>query len=131
MNCQRAEVSRLLICRHRNSGFALVPQIGHNVWLVEGGQIKTFVPSNVIKINKEPHTSRPTVPPACHKLLLCAGRSHCHFNCNSIVFDFMSSEIQSMVSSFGKQSDRSVPFAYRLSEYCPKFIVISYSSCPS
>jgi hypothetical protein len=31
MNCQRAEVSHLLICRHRNSGFTLVPQIGHNV----------------------------------------------------------------------------------------------------
>jgi hypothetical protein len=29
-NCQRAEVSRLLICRHRNSRGALVPQIGHN-----------------------------------------------------------------------------------------------------
>ena len=31
LNCQRAEVSRLLICRHRNYGVALVPQIGHNV----------------------------------------------------------------------------------------------------
>jgi hypothetical protein len=31
LNCQRTEVSRLLICRHRNSGGALVPQIGHNV----------------------------------------------------------------------------------------------------
>jgi hypothetical protein len=31
LNCQRAEVSHLLICRHRNSGGALVPQIGHNV----------------------------------------------------------------------------------------------------
>ena len=31
MNCQRAKVSRLLICRHRNFGCTLVPQIGHNV----------------------------------------------------------------------------------------------------
>jgi hypothetical protein len=28
-----------------------------NVWLVAGGQIKTFVLSHVIKINKELHTS--------------------------------------------------------------------------
>jgi hypothetical protein len=56
-NCQQAEVSRLLICRHRNSGGALVPQIGHNVWLVAGGQIKTLALSTVIKINKELQTS--------------------------------------------------------------------------
>jgi hypothetical protein len=31
MNCQRAKVSRLLICRHRNFGCTLVLQIGHNV----------------------------------------------------------------------------------------------------
>jgi hypothetical protein len=31
INCQRAEVSRLQISRQRNSGGALVPQIGHNV----------------------------------------------------------------------------------------------------
>ena len=31
MNCQRAEVSRLLISRQRNWGRTLVPQIGHNV----------------------------------------------------------------------------------------------------
>ncbi len=29
-NCQGAKVSRLLICRHRNFGCTLVPQIGHN-----------------------------------------------------------------------------------------------------
>ena len=31
--------------------------IGGNVWLVAGGQIKTFVLSHAIKINKELHTS--------------------------------------------------------------------------
>jgi hypothetical protein len=33
------------------------PAIAHNVWLVAGGQIKTFALSQVIKINKELHTS--------------------------------------------------------------------------
>jgi hypothetical protein len=31
--------------------------MAHNVWLVAGGQIKTFVLSHVIKISKELHTS--------------------------------------------------------------------------
>jgi hypothetical protein len=38
MNCQRAEVSRLLIFWHRNSGGALVPQIGHNVLQLPEGR---------------------------------------------------------------------------------------------
>jgi hypothetical protein len=31
--------------------------MAHNGWLVEGGQIKTFILSHVIKINKELQTS--------------------------------------------------------------------------
>jgi hypothetical protein len=36
--------------------------IVHNVWLVAGGQLKTFVLSHVIKINKELRTSRTHSP---------------------------------------------------------------------
>ncbi|MFM7852913.1 MAG: hypothetical protein ACKO96_13585, partial [Flammeovirgaceae bacterium] len=48
--------------RQRNWGRTLVPQIGHNGWLVAGGQLENFVLSTVIKINKEVHTSMTRSP---------------------------------------------------------------------
>jgi hypothetical protein len=62
MNCQRAEVSRLLICRHRNWGCTLVPQIGHNVNICDRAGLWNCALStipNSIKIAKLWTTSQP------------------------------------------------------------------------
>ncbi|MFM7858155.1 MAG: hypothetical protein ACKO96_41110 [Flammeovirgaceae bacterium] len=48
--------------------------MSHNGWLVAGGQLKTFVLSTVIKINKEVHTSM-TRSPARLPLAFVVGRA--------------------------------------------------------
>jgi hypothetical protein len=54
--------------------FEAVSHLAHNVWLVAGGQIKTFVLSHVIKINKELQTSM-THSPARLPQAFVGGRS--------------------------------------------------------
>ena len=71
MNCQRAEVSRLLISRQWNWGRTLVPQIGHNGEACCRWAIKTYAFSHVRKITKKYTLWLRTVPPTWSKPLLC------------------------------------------------------------
>jgi hypothetical protein len=63
MNCQRAEVSRLLISRQRNWGRTLVPQIGHNVEGCRSRASYAFVLSHVINLIKKYERTITMSPP--------------------------------------------------------------------
>ena len=97
MNCQRAEVSRLLICRHRNWGCTLVPQIGHNVSIcVRAGLPKPRPVPDTERI-KDTKTLDYASTPLDANTLLCVVLSSRLFLVNQFVrsqlFNFAASQI--------------------------------------
>ena len=74
MNCQRAEVSRLLISRQRNWGRTLVPQIGHNVNICDRAGSLKLRPVPNTKRNKDNKTLNYTSTPPGANILLAAGQ---------------------------------------------------------